>query len=175
MNSIKDIKNGPHFFFLKKSHQPGPFFLFKSSVSVTPPLLPPGAPSLLTLHSLSLQGYKSAKIWGSGLERGLMFCRLPGDLKAWEFTDVFPPTSHQNLFTPSPSKVWTPHPLSKPSAAQGIITDYPPLLGGQLSHGLGYIWSQKWEGIISREKRWVGHENSSWHWQWLWLQKLCSW
>ena len=39
MNSIKDIKNGPHFFlkkklFKKKSHQLGPFFLFKSSVSV---------------------------------------------------------------------------------------------------------------------------------------------
>lgn len=43
------------------SHQPGPFFLFKSSVSVTPPLLPPGAPSVLTLSLFVSPGIQIRK------------------------------------------------------------------------------------------------------------------
>lgn len=45
--------------FLKKSYIPAG--AFKSSVSVTPPLLPPGAPSLLTLSLFGSPGIQISK------------------------------------------------------------------------------------------------------------------
>ena len=63
MLKIVHIEKKTKTFFFKKrvTSQQAPFFPFKSSLSVTPPLLPPGAPSLLTLSLFISPGIQISK------------------------------------------------------------------------------------------------------------------
>lgn len=98
-------------------------------------------------------------VWGSGLGRGLIICRLLGDLKAWEFTDSSP--HHQITLTslhPScPRSIKTVCCSRTNSRCQTCHS-----LGSKLNCGIGYVWLQKRNGTFSREKREKNSHDGAW-------------
>lgn len=134
----------------------------KSSVSVTPPLIPLGATSFLIpllFVTLGIQISKDLRLRARVMIDNLRITWWP---KSLGVAKLFPPRSHQNIFAPPP-KVWIPQPLSKPPVDQGIIA-------GDTS---ATLWGVNWAMVLGmsshrsgKGEKLVEHENSSWPWLW---------